>query len=149
MKEIQPDYHCKLPLSTRPPLLLSLLPLLLVLAWAGCKPHANDAADTNPVGTYALVSADGKKVPCNVEHDGHTIAVKSGSFIINADGTCSSKMEFSLPSGPQSTREVKAKYTRDGTRLDMLWEGAGRTTGTIEGGTFTMNNAGMVLVYRK
>jgi hypothetical protein len=31
----------------------------------------------------------------------------------------------------------------------MKWEGAGITTGTIDGDTFTMDNVEMVFVYRK
>jgi hypothetical protein len=47
------------------------------------------------------------------------------------------------------TREVKATYTRQGSKLTMQWEGAGMTTGTVEGDMFTMNNEGMVFSYRK
>ena len=42
-----------------------------------------------------------------------------------------------------------ASYTRQGSKLTMKWEGAGMTTGTAEGDTFTMNNEGMVFAYRK
>ena len=128
---------------------LCLLALFLVMVWAGCKQEAKVAAEINPVGNYALVSVDGNKVPCTVAHEGHTLTVKSGTFIINADGTCSSKMALSLPSGDNSSRVVKATYTRQGSKLNMRWEGAGTTTGTVDGDTFTMNNEGMILAYRK
>ncbi len=88
-------------------------------------------------------------MPCSVEHEGHAVAIKSGTFVINADGTCSSKIDFSTPSGGGSLREVKATYTQEGTKLTMRWEGAGMTTGKVEGDTFTMNNEGMLLTYRK
>ncbi len=130
----------------RQALRLCLLPLLLVAAWAGCKQQAKVAADINPVGTYALVSVDGNKVPCTVQHEGQTLAIQSGTFIINADGTCSSKMSLA---GRDAAIEVKATYKREGPKLTMTWQGAGTTTGTIEGDTFTMNNEGMALVYRK
>ena len=138
---------------------LCLLPLLMVVVWAGCKQDAKVAADTktvaatttdiNPVGTYALVTVDGNKVPCTLQHEGHTMTIKSGTFIINPDGTCSSKVVFSPPSGSDATREVKASYTRQGSKLTMKWERAGMTTGTVEGDTFTMNNEGMVFAFRK
>ena len=121
----------------------------MVMAWAGCKQHAKVAADSNPVGTYALVSVDGNQVPCTVQHQGHALAVKSGVFIINSDGTCSSRVVFSPPSGGDSTREVKATYTRQGSKLTMKWEGAGMTTGTSKGDSFTMNNEGIIFAYRK
>lgn len=137
---------------------LWLLPLLMVVVCVGCRQEAKvpagtkeakAAADVNPVGTYTLVSVDGNKVPCALQHEGQTPTIKSGSFVINADGTCSSKVDFSLPSRGDSTREVKATYSQEGAKLTMKWEGAGITTGTVEGDTFTMNNEGMIFAYRK
>ena len=140
--------------ATRHSLLLSLLALCMTLVWAGCKQDAKVAAESKPkvaadsnlVGTYALVSVDGDKVPCTVQHEGHTMTIKSGGFIINADGTCSSKMSLE---GRDAPIEVKATYTREGPKLTMKWQGAGMTIGSVEGDTFTMNNEGMVLAYRK
>ena len=121
----------------------------MVAGWTGCEQAANVAAEVNPAGTYALVSVDGKAVPCTVQHEGRALTVKSGTFIINRDGTCSSKVSFSPPSGGDVLREVKASYTRQGAKLTMKWEGAGTTTGTVEGDTFTMNNEGMIFAYRR
>ena len=75
--------------------------------------------------------------------------IRSGSFTINADGTCASKMVFSVQSGPEATHEVSATYTKEGSKLTMQWKGAGKTMGTLDGNTFTMNNEGMVFVYKK
>ena len=149
MKQIQSKLDGEPQRTTRPLLRLCLLALFMVVGWTGCKEPAKVAADVNPAGTYALASVDGNKVPCTVRHDGHALAVKSGSFIINADGTCSSRVAFSPPSGGDVVREVKASYTRQGAKLTMKWEGAGITTGTVEGDTFTMNNEGMIFTYRK
>jgi len=123
--------------------------LLIIGIWAGCRPEKKGAAGIDPVGNYALVSVDGKQVPCTVQHDGQSVAVKSGTFTINPDGTCSSRVAFSAPSGDEHSREVKAQYTQQGSKLTMKWEGAGTTTGTVEGDTFTMNNEGMIFRYRK
>ena len=92
---------------------------------------------------------DGKKVPAIVSHEGNHLPVRSGSFTISPDGKCTSKLTFVPPSGAESTMEVKATSTREGPKLKMQWEGAGMTTGTVEGNTFTMENEGMVFVYRK
>ncbi len=129
---------------------------LTVLLCAGCKPEANvagnpkiaaaPAAAVDPAGTYALASVDGKPVPCTLTHEGHTMTIKSGQFVINADGTCLSQMFLE---GRNVPIEVKATYTREGAKLTMKWQGAGMTEGTVEGSTFTMNNEGMVLAYRK
>ena len=156
MKTKQRELNGEQGRATRHFLQLSLLPLFMVLVCAGCKQDAKVAADTktvaapatdiNPVGTYGLVTVDGNKVPCTVQHEGHTMTINSGSFIINADGTCSSKMSLA---GRDAAIEVKATYTREGPKLTMQWQGAGMTVGTVEGDTFTMNNEGMVFAYRK
>jgi hypothetical protein len=88
-------------------------------------------------------------VPASVSHDGTALQVRSGSFTIKTDGTCGTKTVFVPPSGSEATREVGATYTKEGSKLTMKWQGAGMTTGTIEGNTFTMENEGMVFVYKK
>jgi hypothetical protein len=156
MKTKQNELNGEQGRATRHLLQLCLLSLFMAMVWTGCKQEAKVAADTktiaattadtDPVGTYALVSVDGNKVPCTVQHEGHTMTIKSGSFSINADGTCSSKMSLA---GRDAAIEVKATYTREGPKLTMKWQGAGMTIGTIEGDTFTMNNEGMVFAYQK
>ena len=97
-------------------------------------------------GTYTLVSINGNRLPFS--HPEGAV-IRSGVFTINKDGTCSSKMTFSIPSGADASREVTASYTREGSRLTMTWTGAGTTIGTVEGNTFTMDNEGTVLAYRR
>lgn len=116
---------------------------------SGCQPRGKVAAEIDPVGNYTLASIDGKNVPCALTHGGHAMTVNSGSFLINADGTCHSKMLFTVGTGGEVNREVKATYTQRGAMLTMKWEGAGTTIGNVEGNTFTMTNEGMVLTYRK
>jgi hypothetical protein len=125
---------------------LLITPALLLL---GCRSDAETTATIDPAGQYALVSVDGKAVPASVSHDGATLEVRSGTFTIKRDGTCSTKTVFVPPSGSEVSREVTATYTLDGSKLTMKWEGAGITTGTVEGKTFTMINEGMSFVYSK
>jgi hypothetical protein len=56
---------------------------------------------------------------------------------------------FIPPSGDEVIREVPATYTSDGSELTMQWQGAGVTVGTVRGDTFTMDNEGMIFIYRK
>jgi hypothetical protein len=126
-----------------------LLSALLVLAGTGCKNEAAGNANLDPTGVYALVSVDGKDLPCSLSHEGASPTIKSGVFTIKADGNCSSQITFSVPEQGDMSREVKATYTRQGVELTMQWEGAGMTMGNVDGNTFTMTNEGMVFAYRK
>jgi hypothetical protein len=100
-------------------------------------------------GNYTLFSVNGSPLPCTVTHEGVSLTIKTGVFVIKSDGTSTSKITFTLPSKEDFTREVNATYILEGTKLTMKWEGAGTTIGNVEGNTFTMNNEGMVFVYRK
>ena len=128
--------------------------LLAVLLLAGfllsaCKQESKTAAGGDITGVYTLVSVNDNKVPASVSHDGANLQVRSGSFTINADGTCGTKTTFVPPNGAEATRDVSATYAKEGSNLTMKWQGAGMTTATIESGTLTMNNEGMLLVYKK
>ncbi len=111
---------------------------------------AAEAAKPSDIsGTYALVSINGGALPYTMTHEPPGVRVTSGAFVINADGTCVSKMAFVVPSGEAMSREVNATWTRDGSKLTMVWQGAGTNSGTIEGDTFTMENEGQLFTYRK
>ena len=61
-------------------------------------------------------------------------------------------MVFVPPSRKEASVETAASYTLGGpdlNRLDMQWEGAGSTDGTVDGNTFTMENEGMLFEYSK
>ncbi len=125
------------------------LMLLVAVFWTGCKQETKASAQPDITGNYTLTAVDGKQVPCTINHEGASPTIKSGLFVISPDGTCSSKIEFSMASGPVTTREVKATYVREGSKLTMKWESAGTTLGVVQGNTFTMTNEGMVLAYSK
>ena len=146
MKRNQADIPAKAITKHALPLCALLTAGLLLSA---CKPEAKVAKDVDPTGVYTLVSVNGSTVPASVSHDGTPLQVRSGTFTIKADGTCSTKTGFVAPSGSEVAREVSATYTKEGSKLTMQWQGAGTTTGTIEGSTFTMDNEGMLFVYRK
>jgi hypothetical protein len=130
-------------------LLRSFLLLFAVTFLSACTVNAEDANDDDPTGVYSLIDVNGDKLPATASHGGVKIKVHSGIFVINANGTCNSKIVFNLPSGDDFTREVKATYTREGSKLSMQWKGAGKTVGNVEGDRFTMKNEGMVFAYQK
>lgn len=127
-----------------------VLPLCAVLLLlTGCERPTDTPEPPDLSGTYTLASVDGKDLPATIAHEGATLEVRSGAFTINADGTCSSIVVFVAPSGTEIKREVSATYTREGSTLHMQWQGAGKTTGTADDNTFTMNNEGLVFLYRR
>ena len=108
------------------------------------------SADTNSIaGVYILETVNGEKLSAAVTHEGNSLKIRSGMFIINADGTCSSKITVLPPSGEETTVVVKATYRQEGSKLNMQWQGAGSNTGTVDGKTFMMDNEGMVFAYQK
>lgn len=114
-----------------------------------CRTQPSAGPSLEAVGEYALVAVDGHEVPATVHHEGATLEVRSGAFRIAPDGTCASKTVFIAPNGVEVTREVDATYTQQGSTLTMRWKGAGTTVGTVDGIMFTMDNEGMLFVYRK
>lgn len=149
MKTTFSQFNLKLRNAMPRTLGLCLISALLLPAWSGCTNKADSNANLDPTGVYALVSVDGKNVPCDLIHEGATLTVKSGVFTITPDAHCRSLMTFSLPQHGDMSREVNATYTRRGAELTMQWEGAGMTLGNVHGNTFTMTNEDMVLAYRK
>jgi hypothetical protein len=149
MKAKPPFADSRLETYTPRLIALSLLAVLLLFAFTGCKHESRATASLNPAGVYTLVSVDDQAVPCKVKHEGTALSIKSGVFTITADGSCRSQITFSAPERGDMSREVKATYTQKDTELTMQWEGAGLTKGQINGNQFTMTNEGMIFSYRK
>ena len=119
------------------------------LVMSACIKQESALKDAGFAGAYALVSINGSPMPANLTHEGATLQVRAGAFTINTDGTCRTKTIVVPPSGTEVAREVSATYTKNGSKLTMQWKGAGTTVGTIQSNTFTMDNEGMVFIYRK
>ena len=121
----------------------------MVMWLAGCASGPYTPIDSGMTGEYALVSVDGKAVPCRVRHEGNEMEIKAGVFVIRGDGTCGSKITLVNPKGTEGVMERQAAYKHRNGTLTMKWERAGATTGTITSDSFTMNNEGMVFAYQK
>ena len=119
------------------------------LVVSACTKRESALKDAAFAGVYTLISVDGKPVPADITHEGDPIQVRSGTFTINADGTCSMTSVFVPASGSEVRREVSANYSKEESTLTMKWVGAGITVGTIQGNTFTMDNEGILFLYRK
>jgi hypothetical protein len=142
--------HASTSRSLKPTLCLLGLTLLVTGLWlTGCKPAASVSEKPDPTGTYTLVTMNGNPLPYTPPHEGGAPQITSGSFTIKPDGTCGSKMNFTLPAGGASSREVSATFKQEGDKLHMQWQGAGQTIGTVASNTFTMDNEGVRFAYRK
>lgn len=118
-----------------------------------CLPAARAVSGTTQTadhtGTYTLVTIDGNKIPYAPPHKGGGAPqVVSGAITLNGDGTFTSAMSYNLPTGVAS-RQFSGTYTRNGSRFSLQWKGAGTTTATLEGNTFTMDNEGLLFAYEK
>lgn len=120
---------------------------------ASSEPPASARADApgtrDITGTYALVSINDHSLPFVMTNEPPGVRVTGGSFTISADGTCGSTIAYVMPSGQSGSRDVRATWIRDGSRLTMTWQGAGTTTGTVEGDRFSMKNEGQEFTYRR
>lgn len=119
----------------------------LLVCLAGCS-GGMTTAPGKITASYTLASVDGISIPGNVMHGATEITISSGSFVFYDNDTCLSKTHFSAPNGRHFTREVRATVTATDGGIVMHWQGAGTTTGTIDGERFTMDNHGMIFVYR-
>jgi hypothetical protein len=119
------------------------------LVLAACEHQPSGPSAGNLTGVYTLATVDGHQVPARVFHDGITIEVRSGTFTFDADGSCHTQTVFAPAGRAEATRKVSGTYTQAGSKLKMRWTGAGTTTGTLQGNTFTLHNEGMALAYTK
>jgi hypothetical protein len=129
---------------------------LLILALAilssllpGCGKNAGPANSSDPTGTYTLATIDGKKLPFTPHLGAPAPEFRSGAITLEADGTFTSKMNYRLPEGKETTRTSTGGYTKEGSSLKLQWKGAGVTTATLEGNTLTIDDEGLRCAYRK
>jgi hypothetical protein len=139
----------------KPNVVIVLAAALAASLLAACpsseKAKAPKAKEAVMSTTYNLVSIEGQPVPCSPMHGGHRVPeVAGGTMTINSDGTFTHEMKFTDPRvKPASPNNTPGTYTRQGDALILKWPRAGYTKVTIEGDTLTMNNEGMIFVYRK
>src|ERR1039457_6774015 len=93
------------------------LVLSIAATLAGVGPVKS--ADTNSIaGVYILETVNGEKLSAAATHEGNPLKIRSGTFTINADSTCSSKITVLPPSGEETTVVVKATYRQEGSKLN-------------------------------
>ncbi|MBT8142466.1 MAG: hypothetical protein KJO88_08855 [Gammaproteobacteria bacterium] len=123
--------------------------MIATIVLIGCQGLTPGDSYTEIAGIYYLVKVDDTRVPGDVSHDGAPIHVRSGTFIISDDGTIISQTHFISPDGNELSREVRANYRIEDSRLVIQWEGAGVTEAKVEGDNVVMDNHGMIFEYTK
>jgi hypothetical protein len=143
-------------LETHTPRIIALILLAacLLLIFNSCWAQAagnNSAAGLDPATStvYALVSVDGKAVPCVLTHEDTTMTVQAGSFTMATNNCCGTSMTITVGTNKAVNILRQATYEQSGNELTMKWKGFGSTKGTLAGDDFTMNNEGMIFVYHK
>ncbi|HIK97839.1 MAG TPA: hypothetical protein EYG10_07030 [Gammaproteobacteria bacterium] len=121
----------------------------LGLCLTGCRTHTPENNNSNSSGVYKLVSINDHELPYSPPHAGGAPEVRAGEITLIEDGSFTSAMNYGLPDGKETGREFKGSYSRNGSDFHLKWEGAGTTTASLEGDTFTMNNEGVLFAYRK
>lgn len=150
MKANHPSHGLNLENYTARMVAICLLAILLLLALTGCRNGtAATTASSDVTGVYTLVSVDDKALPCVLNHAGTTMTIQSGSFTITPEGRCISSIKLSVGSNKDMTKVTRATYIQSGAELTMQWEHAGTTRGRVVDNIFTMNNEGMIFIYRK
>ena len=102
-----------------------------------------------PTGRYRLVTVNNVAIPGAIAHRLSQITIHSGELIIRADGTCTAKSVTSFPDGGKENRVSHCRYQQSEAKLNMQWEGAGKTSGLMEGDRFTMDNHGLDFVFQR
>ena len=128
---------------------LSLALWVMGLYLSACSEAPKAAKTPEPAGTYSLFAINGNALPYTPPHEGGAPQVRSSVFTLNADQTFSMTMTYGDPSGNAFSRDFSGTYTLQGSVFTFQWKGAGTTTATIEGNTFTMDNEGVLFAYRK
>jgi hypothetical protein len=100
-------------------------------------------------GTYVLTTIDGNQLPFNPTGAGRGPQFRSGAITLQPNGNFKSALTYRMPDGQVATRDSSGSYTREGSSFKLQWNGAGVTTGTLEGSTFTIEDDGLRCVYRK
>jgi hypothetical protein len=129
---------------------LSLVVLVCCLPACGGNNTTTGATTAAEVGTYALVSLNGRALPTSIPEGSTQIEVISGTLTLGSGGTVRTSTTYrSSPGATPVTNEVSGTYTMQGSTLSFSYTNGGRTTATLNGNTLQMVNEGVVWLYQR
>ena len=126
--------------------------LLLSLAVTACGDSVGPDPDAH-VGTYTLQTVNGSPLPFLIRQEGNNrIELTEGTVTLNANGTFSSRHSHRFTEGESistETQSLTGTYVKsDGTFTFTDNEGDVYSA-LLEGNSLTLNEGGVVAVYRK
>ena len=130
---------------------LHVVILVIGLCISGCSEDANptETKTLDYTGIYNLITIDGNNLPYTPSHEGNTLQVQSSTFILNTDAAFEMTMTYKRQSGEIFNQDFSGTYTLNNYTFTFHWQGAGKNTAALEGDSFTMNNEGLLFLYRK
>ena len=138
------------------------LPLIALataaLVATGCGGDSN-APDTSHVGTYALESVDGARLPITIFDDSTMkVTLTQGSLALNANNSFLETVRLELITGgqaaPPETISCGGTYRRSGSTVTLTATqtadcDASTATATLSGPVLTVTDQGTLLVFRR
>ncbi len=138
------------------------LPLIIlasaVLAATGCSSDSN-APNTSHVGSYALESVDGARLPATVYEDStFKVTLTQGALALNANNSFVNSVRLDLivngQAGPPENISCGGSYRLSGSTVTLTATAtadcdAATVTGTLSGNVLTISDQGTVAVYRR
>ena len=123
---------------------------LMIAAVCGCGKGTTEPTTGGEIGTYVLVSLNGRAVPTSISEGSTQIEVISGTLTLGAGGTVQAGTTFRpSPEAAPVTNEVSGTYSMQGNTLTFSYTNGGRNTGTLNGNTLQMLNEGVVWLFQR
>ena len=116
----------------------------------GCGGDTAGPSTGAELGSYSLVSLDGRAVPTSITDAGHQIEVLSGALVLSTG----QKLRLTTTARPSPgatpvSNEVTGTYSLKGNTFTFTYSNGGRNTGTLSGNTIQMLNEGVAWLFRK
>ena len=128
------------------------------LVATGCGGDSN-APNTSHVGSYALESVDGARLPITIYEDStFKLTLTRGALALNANNSFVETVRVEVIANGQAAQSENiscgGSYRRNGSTVTMTVTAtadcdAATVTGTLSGNVLTVSDQGTVLVFRR
>ena len=135
--------------------LVALLPVFaaLVTLTACGSDSATNAGPASVAGTYTLRTVNGSPLPYTVfQIDNDKYEITGGAVTLKEGGTWTQSAADRMTEGLSvvtSTFTATGTYTLSGSSITLVSPGTGIISGSVDSGTLSLTQDGVVAVYRK